>query len=177
VQELLPVTVLDRDDDRLVASLIEHYNAGDSVLLLYRKGSERSKLPESLQAVVNADYALPPGERRLKQLTYHSSKGLQADAVFLLGDCQHLTQSPYKNQVYQMAELGKEGDLEAFDNAQKDEVLRLAYVAITRAVRHCYWFIDAAGNDDAAIAKASARITADKPFFEDLRGVAQASRE
>ncbi|WP_166597802.1 UvrD-helicase domain-containing protein [Pseudomonas sp. SLFW] len=169
-QTLLPVTVLDRDDDQLVASLIEHYNAGDSVLLLYRKGSERAKLPEALQAVVNADYALPPQERRLKQLTYHSSKGLQADAVFLLGDCQHLTQSPYKNQVYQLAGLGREGDLEAFDNAQKDEVLRLAYVAITRAVRHCYWFIDAAGNDETATSRASARIAGDKAFFEDRRG-------
>ncbi len=170
VQELLPVTVLDRNDDQLVASLIEHYNAGDSVLLLYRKGSERSKLPEALQQVINADYALPPHERRLKQLTYHSAKGLQADAVFLLGDCQHLTQSPYKNQVYQLAGLGKEGDLEAFDNAQKDEVLRLAYVAITRAVRHCYWFIDASGNDEANVPKASARIAGDKAFFEDRRG-------
>jgi len=170
VQELLPVTVLDRNDDQLVASLIEHYNAGDSVLLLYRKGSERSKLPEALQQVINADYALPPQERRLKQLTYHSAKGLQADAVFLLGDCQHLTQSPYKNQVYQLAGLGKEGDLEAFDNAQKDEVLRLAYVAITRAVRHCYWFIDASGNDEANVPKASARIAGDKAFFEDRRG-------
>ncbi len=169
-QELLPVTVLDRDDDRLVTTLIEHYNAGDSVLLLYRKGSERSKLPEALQTVMHADYALPPQERRLKQLTYHSAKGLQADAVFLLGDCQHLTQSPYKNQVYQLAGLGREGDLEAFDTAQKDEVLRLAYVAITRAVRHCYWFIDAVGNDDAAVPKASARIAGDKAFFEDRRG-------
>jgi superfamily I DNA/RNA helicase len=168
-QELVPVTVLDRDDDRLLASLTEHYNAGDSVLLLYRKGSERSRLPEALQALADADYALPPQDRRFKQLTYHSAKGLQADAVFLLGDCQHLTQSPYKNQVYQLAGLGREGDLEAFDNAQKDEVLRLAYVAITRAVRHCYWFIDAAGGDDTSLARASARVAGDKPFFDDCR--------
>ena len=175
VQELLPVTVLDRDDDQLVASLIEHYHAGDSVLLMYRKGSERNKLPQALQAVIDADHALPPQARRLKQLTYHSAKGLQADAVFLLGDCQHLTQSPYKNQVYQLAGLGKEGDLEPFDNAQKDEVLRLAYVAITRAVRHCYWFIDATGSDEAAIPKASARIAGDKAFFEDRRRAVQDS--
>ncbi|WP_342652844.1 UvrD-helicase domain-containing protein [Pseudomonas sp. F3-2] len=171
VQELLPVTVLDRDDEALMNRLSEHYHAGDSVLLLYRKGSERARLPEALQALADADYARPPQERRLKQLTYHSAKGLQADAVFLLGDCQHLTQSPWKNQVYGLAGLGKEGDLEAFDNAQKDEVLRLAYVAITRAVRHCYWFIDAVGNEEAGIAKASARIAADKAFFEDRRGV------
>ncbi|WP_256600591.1 MULTISPECIES: UvrD-helicase domain-containing protein [unclassified Pseudomonas] len=170
VQDLLPVTVLDRNDELLVASLVKHYEAGDSVLLLYRKGSERNRLPETLQALIDADRALPPHARRLKQLTYHSAKGLQADAVFLLGDCQHLTQSPYKNQVYQLAGLGTAGDLEAFDNAQKDEVLRLAYVAITRAVRQCYWFIDAAGNEDANVPKASARIASDKAFFDDRRG-------
>jgi superfamily I DNA/RNA helicase len=169
-QELLPVQVLDRDDDQLVAKLIEHYNDGDSVLLLYRKGSDKAKLPDALQTLVNADYGLPVASRRFKQLTYHSSKGLQADAVFLLGDCLHLTQSPYKNQVYLLAGLGKEGDLEAFDNAQKDEVLRLAYVAITRAVRHCYWYIDANGKDDANVPRASARIAGDKAFFEDQRG-------
>ncbi|HEY0287998.1 MAG TPA: UvrD-helicase domain-containing protein [Pseudomonas sp.] len=169
-QQLLPVTVLDRDDDQLVARLIEHYNDGDSVLLLYRKSSDKARLPDALQALVDADYGLPAQSRRFKQLTYHSAKGLQADAVFLLGDCQHLTQSPYKNQVYLMAGLGKEGDLDAFDNAQKDEVLRLAYVAITRAVRHCYWYIDAKGQDDINVSRASARIAGDKAFFEDRRG-------
>ncbi|MDB6141502.1 MAG: helicase UvrD [Pseudomonas sp.] len=173
VQELLPVTVLDRDDDELTERLIQHYNDGDSILLLYRKSSEKAKLSDGLQALVNQDSGLPVEARRFKQLTYHSSKGLQADAVFLLGDCQHLTQSPYKNQVYRMAGLGKDGDADPFDLAQKDEILRLAYVAITRAVRHCYWYIDgsAAGSDNATIPKASDRIAGDKPFFDDRRGI------
>jgi len=173
IQELLPVTILDRNDEELTERLIQHYEDGDSVLLLYRKSSEKLNVSERLQALMDVDYRLPAEQRRFKQLTYHSSKGLQADAVFLLGDCQHLTQSPYKNQVYRMAGLGKEGDADPFDNAQKDEVLRLAYVAITRAVRHCYWYIDAGSNgnsnEQAATPKASDRITDDKPFFEDLR--------
>lgn len=36
-----------------------------------------------------------------------------------------------------MAGLGKDGDSEPYDNAQRDEVLRLAYVGITRAVSRC----------------------------------------
>lgn len=91
--------------------------------------------------------------RRFKQLTYHSAKGLQADAVFLLGDCQHLTRSPYKNQVYRMAGLGKDGDAEPYDNAQKDEVLRLAYVGITQVVSHCYWYVEWAGWPGGACAQ------------------------
>jgi superfamily I DNA/RNA helicase len=42
-----------------------------------------------------------------------------------------------------MAGLGKAGDSEPYDTAQKDEILRLAYVGITRAVSHCYWYVDA----------------------------------
>jgi superfamily I DNA/RNA helicase len=173
-QELLPVTVLDRDDDELTDRLIQHYNDGDSILLLYRKSSEKAKLSDRLQSLVNYDSGLPAESKRFKQLTYHSSKGLQADAVFLLGDCQHLTQSPFKNQVYRMAGLGKDGDADPFDSAQKDEILRLAYVAITRAARHCYWYIDSnnsgGSTQNVTIPKASDRIAGDKAFFDDRRG-------
>lgn len=168
-QELLPVTVLDRNDEQLAQRVIEHYNDGDSILLLYRKSSEKALFSTQLQALVDADYALAPSARRFKQLTYHSAKGLQADAVFLLGDCQHLTQSPYKNQLYRLAGLSSQTDTDGFDRAQRDEVLRLAYVAITRAVRHCYWYIDASARDAVNVSKASDRIDGDKAFFEDLR--------
>jgi superfamily I DNA/RNA helicase len=112
---------------------------------------------------------LPYEARRLKQLTYHSAKGLQADAVFLLGDCQHLTSSPYKNQVYRMAGLGKSGDSEPYDSAQKDEILRLAYVGITRAVSHCYWYVEPQENQAVNMPRASDRVAAGKAFFADHR--------
>ena len=109
----------------------------------------------------------------MKQLTYHSAKGLQADAVFLLGDCQHLTSSPYKNQVYRMAGLGKTGDSEPYDSAQKDEILRLAYVGITRAVSHCYWYVDPQEAQAVNMPKASDRVAKGKPFFADHRAEKQ----
>jgi superfamily I DNA/RNA helicase len=166
---LVPVTVRDRDDAALGQQLLAHYQKGDSVLMLYRKSSDKSLMQEHIQSVVNLDSSLPYGDRRLKQLTYHSAKGLQADAVFLLGDCQHLTTSPYKNQVYRMAGLGKDGDTEPYDSAQKDEVLRLAYVGITRAVSHCYWYVEAQDGQGVNVPKASDRIAGDKPFFDDQR--------
>ncbi|EPM72763.1 UvrD/REP helicase family protein, partial [Pseudomonas syringae pv. theae ICMP 3923] len=124
---------------------------------------------------IDSDAARGAQGRRIRTLTYHSSKGLQADAVFLLGDCQHLTVSPYKNQVYRLAGLGDANDLQPFDTAQKDEVLRLAYVAITRSARHCYWYIDenAGAGESAHMPKASDRVARDKPFFEDLRSKAR----
>lgn len=166
----VPVVVRDRDDAELAQQLLTHYDNGESVLMLYRKSSDKSLIGQHIQSVVNLDSSLPPAARRLKQLTYHSAKGLQADAVFLLGDCQHLTRSPYKNQVYRMAGLGKEADAEPYDSAQRDEALRLAYVGITRAVSHCYWYVE---KQEAGIKghKASDRIAGDRPFFDDQRGM------
>ncbi|UST98337.1 UvrD-helicase domain-containing protein [Pseudomonas siliginis] len=166
---LHPVNVLERDDEALGQRLAEHYRRGDSILMLYRKSSDKLLIEQYIQPVLNVDSSLPYDARRLKQLTYHSAKGLQADAVFLLGDCQHLTSSPYKNQVYRMAGLGKSGDSEPYDTAQKDEILRLAYVGITRAVSHCYWYVEPQETQAVNMPRASDRVAKDKPFFVDHR--------
>lgn len=169
VKPLQPVNVLERDDQALGQRLAEHYRQGHSILMLYRKSSDKTLIEEHIQDVVNVDSSLPYEARRLKQLTYHSAKGLQADAVFLLGDCQHLTSSPYKNQVYRMAGLGKSGDSEPYDTAQKDEILRLAYVGITRAVSHCYWYVEPQEAQAVNMPRASDRVAKGKPFFVDHR--------
>jgi superfamily I DNA/RNA helicase len=166
---LHPVNVLERDDEALGQRLAEHYRRGDSILMLYRKSSDKLLIERHIQPVLNVDSSLPYDARRLKQLTYHSAKGLQADAVFLLGDCQHLTSSPYKNQVYRMAGLGKSGDSEPYDTAQKDEILRLAYVGITRAVSHCYWYVEPQETQAVNMPRASDRVARGKPFFVDHR--------
>ncbi|MFJ2318700.1 UvrD-helicase domain-containing protein [Pseudomonas sp. NPDC087817] len=166
---LQPVNVLERDDQALGQRLADHYRRGHSILMLYRKSSDKSLIEEHIQSVVNVDSSLPYEARRIKQLTYHSAKGLQADAVFLLGDCQHLTSSPYKNQVYRMAGLGKSGDSEPYDSAQKDEILRLAYVGITRAVSHCYWYVEPQDVQAVNMPRASDRVPRGKPFFADHR--------
>ncbi|MFJ4390922.1 UvrD-helicase domain-containing protein [Pseudomonas soli] len=167
---LSPVKVFDRDEAALAETVIEHYQRGETVMMLFRKSSDKLLIDQYLSQIVKADSSLPPGQRRLRQLTYHSAKGLQADAVFMLGDCQYLTSSPYKNQAYRLAGLGKPGDTQAFDTAQKEEVQRLAYVAVTRAVRHCYWHVERASGETAAQPRASSQVQRRQAFFEDLRG-------
>ncbi|MEW9678165.1 UvrD-helicase domain-containing protein [Pseudomonas sp. TE50-2] len=167
---LSPVKVFDRDEAALAETVIEHYQRGETVMILFRKTSDKLLIDQYLSSIVKADSSLPSGQRRLRQLTYHSAKGLQADAVFMLGDCQYLTSSPYKNQAYRLAGLGKPGDAQAFDTAQKEEVQRLAYVAVTRAVRHCYWHVEKASGEAAAQPRASSQVQGRQAFFEDLRG-------
>ncbi|PAV70934.1 hypothetical protein WR25_25873 [Diploscapter pachys] len=152
---LSPVKVFDRDEAALAETVIEHYQRGETVLMLFRKTSDKLLIEKHLSQIAKVDSSLPPSQRRLRQLTYHSAKGLQADTVFMLGDCQYLTSSPYKNQVYRLAGLGKPADAQAFDTAQKEEVQRLAYVAVTRAVRQCYWHVEKASGEAAGQALGS----------------------
>ncbi|HEK1685099.1 TPA: UvrD-helicase domain-containing protein [Pseudomonas putida] len=167
---LSPVKVFERDEAALGQTLIEHYQRGETVMMLFRKSSDKSLILNHIESVIRADASLPPEQRRLRQLTYHSAKGLQADAVFMLGDCQYLTSSPYKNQVYRMAGLGRTGDAQPFDSAQKDEAQRLAYVGVTRAIRHCYWHVEAVSGEAVALHRASSQVQGRQAFFEDLRG-------
>lgn len=166
VREPAPVTVLSRDLADLARRLAEHHAAGDSILVLYRRNSDRQALAEHIKGLVQADQALPAAQRRLRQLTFHSAKGLQADAVFMLGDCQYASRSPYKNKVYAQAGLARPGQADGYDSAQHEEALRLAYVGITRAIHSCYWYVETATRPGA---RASDRVDGQLPCFSDLR--------
>lgn len=52
----------------------------------------------------------------------------------LLEDCVYNGVNPLKNFLYRQASLG------SYDEAQRVEARRLAYVGITRAMERCYWF-------------------------------------
>ncbi|MDN7846983.1 UvrD-helicase domain-containing protein [Burkholderia multivorans] len=164
----VPVVVLDRDDAALAESVRERYAKGDSVMVLFRRGDDGEAMKKLLTDLIKVDKRFPEKQQRLKLLTYHRSKGLEADAVFLIGDCVHMTDSPYKNQAYIAAGLGDDNDITPFDTAQRHEILRLAYVAITRAARQCFWFIGAPTGAQGR-PRASAYIPTDMPYFRDER--------
>lgn len=74
-------------------------------------------------------------DSKITLLTMHRAKGLEADHVIIKGDCAYSSSSPLKNAIYEQAGLKT-----SYDEAQQDEALRLAYVAITRAKSRVYWF-------------------------------------
>ncbi|MBJ9975092.1 UvrD-helicase domain-containing protein [Pseudomonas sp. S75] len=166
---ITPVKVFERDELGLAQTALEHYQAGESLMILFRKTADKSMISQHLDELIKLEAGLPSDQRRLRLLTYHSAKGLQADAVFMLGDCQYLTRSPYKNQLYRMAGLGRQNDAEAYDTAQAHEVQRLAYVGVTRAIKHCYWHVEQVSGDAATLPRASRHIPAEMACFEDLR--------
>jgi hypothetical protein len=163
-----PVQVLDRDDDRLAELVEQHFDQGQTVLVLYRKNDTKRDVWGKLRAVLAKAKRLKRGGT-IKLLTYHGSKGLEADAVFLVGDCAQLSTSPHRNMAYDQAELGRAGDPSPYDTAQGEETLRLAYVAITRAKEHCYWFVEPAQPPKGGLVSALAHVRFQQPFFEDMR--------
>lgn len=166
------VQVRDQSDVQLRALATSHYEAGEDILVLYREGGtkERERIKTVLADIYRADRKLPKSKQRLRILTFHKSKGLEADTVFLLGDCRFKISSPYKNKVYKIAKLGDPDDPFAYDTSQKEELLRLAYVGITRAARHCYWFVEVA-KAPSSKPKASDFLPKDVPYFHDLRSI------
>jgi superfamily I DNA/RNA helicase len=136
----VPVEVREVDWAHLVEMAEHHYDSGRSILVLYRKRDTKADAQTKLRNVLERARTDKRG-KAIKFLTYHSSKGLQADAVFLLGDCEVTTSSPSKNDFYTQAGMAGPGDEYGYDKAQQHEALRTAYVAITRAVTYCYWYI------------------------------------
>lgn len=163
-----PVQVLARDDASLLAKVQAHIEADETVLVLYRRAMDKPELEKLLKPVLERCKASGKPER-LRLMTYHAAKGLEADAVCLMGDCIYQGGGQWRNAVYRLAGFGPAGAEQPYDAAQAEEAYRLAYVAITRARQHCYWFIEPGGQ--AVLAKASSRVAGSKGLFVDSRGL------
>lgn len=167
--EPIPVHIFTANPVLLFDKVCQHQRAGNSILILYRKASDKRMISKELIQLIQADRQSSQAQRRIRLLTYHSAKGLQADAVFLLGDCTYASVSPWRNELYRQAGLVGTHCVNGYDAAQRDEVLRLAYVAITRAVRHCYWFLEPPSDNGPARMAASSRIDGQLACFDDQR--------
>ncbi len=82
---LVPVTVLERDDAALGRQLLEHYQQGDSMLMLYRKSSDKLLIEEHIQSVVNLDSSLPPHERETQAADLSQRQGPAGGCSFSAG--------------------------------------------------------------------------------------------
>ncbi|WP_025752830.1 MULTISPECIES: UvrD-helicase domain-containing protein [unclassified Pseudomonas] len=164
----IPVQLWRRDDQRLVDLVNQHYEAGEEVMVLSRSRSTLDEVSKKLNGTLQrARWEKKADHIRL--MTYHGSKGLEADAVFLVGDCEQLSSSNWRNQAYALAGLVMNSEARAYDFAQGEEVMRLAYVAITRAKVNCYWFLDPPKPASKGYPRASAKIDKDQAFFIDHR--------
>lgn len=83
--------------------------------------------------------------------TFHRSKGLEARYCLLIEDCHYDNEHPAKNYLYKLAGFSK-----SFDDAQREESMRLAYVAVTRAKEKVWWITAEDSKGSFQLAKAYA---------------------
>ncbi|WXL24074.1 DEAD/DEAH box helicase [Ectopseudomonas mendocina] len=96
-----------------------------AVLILARRNEPLKAITEQL------DKKLP-----VKAYTIHRAKGLQAEVAIILDDCMPPVPHPLRNALYACSGFFSN----SYDQAMKDESLRLAYVAITRGVSRVFWY-------------------------------------
>lgn len=91
--------------------------------------SRRNDALQSIQAQL--DKRLP-----VKAYTIHRAKGLQAEVAIIVDDCQPPDAHPLRNAWYARSGFFRN----SYDQAMRDEALRLAYVAVTRGVSRVLWY-------------------------------------
>ncbi|WP_148714729.1 UvrD-helicase domain-containing protein [Chitinolyticbacter meiyuanensis] len=124
----LPYSIIAVEDYKLsdiqkgLCSILELAGENEEVYLLART-KEDVKLFEDIQ------------DPRFTVTTFHQSKGLEADYVVLFGAPVAFGTNNLKNSLYRAANFPQ-----SFDEAQRDEAFRVAYVAATRAKKFCIWY-------------------------------------
>ncbi|MFV3333071.1 UvrD-helicase domain-containing protein [Pseudomonas sp. NY15437] len=103
-----------------------------------------SRRNETLQSILGElDRKLP-----VKGMTIHRAKGLQAEVAIIVDDCAPPEKHPLRSALYAASGFFAS----SYDQAQQDEQLRLAYVAITRGVSRVFWFTRKAQGPTAILA-------------------------
>jgi hypothetical protein len=143
-------------------------DAGRSLLVLYRQAKDDPRTLAPLGPLLAAQSQLPPEQRLMRCMTIHGAKGLEAQVVIMLGDCTARPASPARNLLYTLAGLAEGASADPYDQAQRDEALRLAYVGITRAAHSLYWYLDKPAQGWGP-SGASARAVDAPELFDDCR--------
>lgn len=103
-----------------------------------------SRRNETLQSILGElDRKLP-----VRGMTIHRAKGLQAEVAIIVDDCAPPEKHPLRSALYAASGFFAS----SYDQAQQDEQLRLAYVAITRGVSRVFWFTRKAQGPTAILA-------------------------
>ena len=116
----------DNDIARVLAELASLCDEGEELLVVARTGK--------IKAVAEKARKRLPQKKNIKVMTVHSSKGLQAEYVLVLEDFAYSNENLLRKALYEQA-----GFTQNYNDSQRDEARRVAYVALTRAKKLCVW--------------------------------------
>jgi superfamily I DNA/RNA helicase len=114
------------DAFKLISKLLSLAKADEEILVLSRSGSTDREMERQCRRL--------SAGKRLRTMTIHRSKGLEADYVLVLDDIHYGGKNDLRNALYAHA-----GFNQTYDDSQKDEARRIGYVAVTRAKQLSVW--------------------------------------
>lgn len=121
-----------------IVGAVEDYKSED-VLSALQRLLDLADQDDDIYLLAATNMQLRPfghiSDSRLTATTFHQSKGLEAEYVVLVGARGYFGSNKLKNFIYKLADFPQ-----TFDEAQRDEAFRVAYVAATRAKKLCLWF-------------------------------------
>lgn len=159
-----PVEIWGDDPSMFHRLCKAHYDAGDRLLIVADTPQDIAWLDAAAGDLIREDRA--SGGRRIRVRSYHKSKALEAEVVFLVGDPAAGASSWYRNQLFKIAGFSTGGDLTPGDTVLENEAVRLVHCGISRAKERCLWF-PLAGNKSGRTA--SKLVTLSPGLFKDNR--------
>ncbi len=133
----IEIISIDKDSEQnLVKNYLNKYKGGNLNIFIMARTNDKLK---SYKKYIKSNVTV---------LTYHSSKGLEADVCILTENCFYYPQFLFRDVCYKLAGYGQ-----SYSNMQKDEAKRLAYVALTRAKKKIVLLIETDNKREGALDK------------------------
>lgn len=164
-----PILISYLERKLFVATLREHFSAGDDILILAANQDDFRMIEPLIKPVIEEDKRLNPERRRVRVRACQRAKGLEAQTVLIVGDFTARFASWTSNQLFTIAAPGPVNSQTPFDTLQENELFRLAHIGITRAKENCHWFVRPAVEGEPHLLRASSRIAAQSNYIRDLR--------
>lgn len=164
-----PILVSYLERKLFVATLREHFSAGDDILILAANQDDFRMIEPLIKPVIDEDKRLNPERRRVRVRACQRAKGLEAQTVLIVGDFTARFASWTSNQLFTLAASGPVNSQTPFDTLQETELFRLAHIGITRAKENCHWFVRPPLEGEPHLLRASSRIAAESNYIRDLR--------
>jgi superfamily I DNA/RNA helicase len=123
--EIISIDSNEKEENKAIEIIGEKFkNTGEKLFVMSRTNEKYKEIQKNYKNKPN----------NIVFFTFHRSKGLESPHCLLIGDCYYNSKNQFKNLIYELAGMNQ-----SYDESQRDEAMRLAYVALTRGVKKVFW--------------------------------------
>ena len=125
ILEIISIDSNEKEENKAIEIIGEKFkNTGEKLFVMSRTNEKYKEIQKNYKNKPN----------NIVFFTFHRSKGLESPHCLLIGDCYYNSENQFENLIYELAGMNQ-----SYDESQRDEAMRLAYVALTRGVKKVFW--------------------------------------